>query len=84
LGWTDIVAIDLPSAGRMAFRGKRPTSEGFSIAVPCNLNESLSPEWLSFAFKDLISEEVFYLSISDNESTIVYYKISKGLLKPQL
>jgi len=82
--WHDLSAFDLPTIKRLAFQGKRATMDSTVVVIPCSLTESLSFEWLSSAFECLGPVESFYLAISDNESTIVYYKISKGFLKPQL
>jgi len=48
------------------------------------MSESLSTSWLTDAFKALNDLEGIYLAISTEDSSIVYYKISRGFVKPAL
>ncbi|KZO97180.1 hypothetical protein CALVIDRAFT_597885 [Calocera viscosa TUFC12733] len=83
--WTDLQVVDVPKAGRGIVRGVKPKEDSPKLVVPCDLNESLSLGWLSEVF-DTISpppEEV-YLGIVSSDSSIVYYRISRGIVTPPM
>jgi len=48
------------------------------------MSETLSTSWLVDAFKALDEPEGIYLAISTEDSSIVYYRISRGFAKPPL
>jgi len=50
--------------------------------IPCSLSESLSTAWLHTAFEELGGPPHIYLAINTEDSSIVYYKISPGIVKP--
>jgi tRNA-splicing endonuclease subunit Sen15 len=54
------------------------------IVVACSLAETLSAGWISKIFVSLPTIETFYLAICSEDSSTVYYKISKGMVKPPL
>ncbi|TDL17857.1 hypothetical protein BD410DRAFT_816364 [Rickenella mellea] len=80
--WEDLQVIDLPSCSRGAFRGRKPSTETVFSVVPCAMTETLSPSWLASAFEDLGNPPELYLAITTEDSSIVYYKISRGIVKP--
>ncbi|KAF9222969.1 hypothetical protein BS17DRAFT_782888 [Gyrodon lividus] len=87
--WTDIEVIDLPECQRGAIKGLRPppaTGEPrlVCVVVPCSLAESLSTSWIRGAFARLGTDapEAIFVAICAEDSSIVYYKISKGIVKP--
>jgi len=80
--WEEVKIIDLPSIGRYGFTGKRPHTDGEAAIIPCTTVENISISWLTRAFGLLLPKPYFYLAIVDNDSTIVYYKMSDGLIKP--
>ncbi|KAH0838025.1 tRNA intron endonuclease [Lanmaoa asiatica] len=90
--WTDIEVLELPKCGRGAIKGLRPSlgeSPSTCIVVPCGLAESLSTSWIRDAFAALDNQladapETLFVAICSEDSSIVYYKISKGILKPQV
>jgi tRNA-splicing endonuclease subunit Sen15, fungi type len=97
--WTDVELVDLPECGRGAMVGFRPkititeSSIGEDDAVedkerayvvPCTLTETLSMAWVHKVFDGLPGAEVFYLAIAAEDSSVVYYKLSKGIIKPPL
>jgi len=83
--WEDLTVLDLPACTRGALSGRRPNSEPTTLYVlPCSMSESLSTSWLTDAFKALNDPEGIYLAISTEDSSIVYYKISRGFVKPAL
>ncbi|KIL00201.1 hypothetical protein PAXRUDRAFT_821901 [Paxillus rubicundulus Ve08.2h10] len=89
--WTDIAVIDVPECGRAAIKGLRPpltTEEHHSVCVvvPCSLAESLSTSWIRHVFARLGTDapEAMFVAICAEDSSIVYYKISKGIVKPPL
>ncbi|KZT73864.1 hypothetical protein DAEQUDRAFT_702864 [Daedalea quercina L-15889] len=80
--WTDLEVVDLASCSRGALRGRRPRTEEVLCVIPCSLSESLSLAWLQDAFHELESPSQIYLAINTEDSSIVYYKISPGIVKP--
>ncbi|KAJ7909695.1 hypothetical protein B0H13DRAFT_1616314, partial [Mycena leptocephala] len=52
--------------------------------VPCSLAETLSFAWLKTAFAQLSDPPEIYLAITSDDVSIVYYKISRGIIKPQV
>lgn len=80
--WTDLEIIDLSSCSRGALRGRRPKMETSLCVIPCSLAESLSISWLQGAFRELGEPSEVYLAVNAEDSSIVYYKISPGIIKP--
>jgi len=82
--WSDVQLIDAPCVERAIISGKRQEQTVQSFVIPCGLDEMLSINWISEAFKDLpVSENSdVYLGIVSDDSSIVYYKISLGIVKP--
>ncbi|EMD31440.1 tRNA-splicing endonuclease subunit Sen15 [Gelatoporia subvermispora B] len=80
--WSDLEVLDLPSCSRGALRGKRPQMDDTLYVIPCSLPEAISTGWLYEAFKELGSPPHVYLAINAEDSSIVYYKISPGIVKP--
>ncbi|KAH9841486.1 tRNA intron endonuclease [Rhodofomes roseus] len=80
--WTDLEVVDLTSCSRGALKGRRPKVEAVLCVIPCSLAESLSIAWLHDAFGELGSPPHIYLAINTEDSSIVYYKISPGIVKP--
>lgn len=91
--WTDLRAIDLPGCKRASLKGNRPRNqftpteelnlEPMNI-VPCSLAESLSMDWLSTVFFELSNPKEIYLAIVADDSSLVYYKMSTGIIKPPI
>ncbi|TFK86374.1 hypothetical protein K466DRAFT_600376 [Polyporus arcularius HHB13444] len=82
--WTDLEVVELPGCARCGMRGRRPQMDDLLCVVPCSLSESLSTEWIRTTFKELGSPPHVYLAINTEDSSIVYYKISPGIVKPPL
>ncbi|KAI0087866.1 tRNA intron endonuclease [Irpex rosettiformis] len=80
--WEDLQILDLPACSRGAFKGRRPKTTDMLLVVPCSLAESLSISWFDEAFKQLGKPSQIYLAINAEDSNIVYYKISPGIIKP--
>ncbi|KAF9025057.1 hypothetical protein BDZ89DRAFT_1092682 [Hymenopellis radicata] len=80
--WTDVRVVDLGLLLRGAVKGRRDTDTDTVYVVPCALAESLSYAWLQNAFKALEDPAEIYLGISADDSSIVYYKLSAGIVKP--
>ncbi|KAG8899726.1 hypothetical protein FRC01_010400 [Tulasnella sp. 417] len=90
--WTNISVVDIPALKRYAIRGDMPapaeTSEQKStpqsrIVVPCMLSENLSIEWINAVFDTVTPPpSEIYMGIVSDDSSIVYYKLSKGMVKP--
>ncbi|KAG8951686.1 hypothetical protein FRC04_005707 [Tulasnella sp. 424] len=90
--WTNVSIVDIPALKRAAIRGDMPASADsrvqnsapqLRIVVPCMLGENLSIEWINTVFDALgpaLTE--IYLGIVSDDSSIVYYKLSKGMVKP--
>ncbi|KAI9570259.1 tRNA intron endonuclease [Boletus coccyginus] len=92
--WADIEVLELPKCGRAAIKGFRPSltagePPSTCVVVPCGLAESLSTSWIRDAFAALDTQladapETLFVAICSDDSSIVYYKISKGIRKPQV
>ncbi|PFH51246.1 hypothetical protein AMATHDRAFT_75093 [Amanita thiersii Skay4041] len=82
--WLDTEVVDLERCGRAAIKGRRKNEETFSYVVPCALMENISFGWLKTALADLSSPPAIYLAITTDDSSIVYYKISDGIVKPTM
>ncbi|KAJ3775663.1 tRNA intron endonuclease [Lentinula raphanica] len=86
--WRDVRVIDLADCGRGALQGKRPKTatdaEALLHVVPCSLAESISLDWIQNAFKSLDYPSSLYLAVVSDDSSIVYYKLSSGIVKPSI
>ncbi|KAF8560040.1 hypothetical protein OG21DRAFT_1473543 [Imleria badia] len=92
--WTDIQVLELSKCGRGAIKGLRPSltagePPSTCVVVPCGLAESLSTSWIRGAFAALDDQladapETLFVAICSDDSSIVYYKITKGIMKPQV
>jgi len=80
--WEDLEVLDVPSCSRGAFRGRRLKATDILYVIPCTLSESLSVSWFHQAFEDLGKPSHIYLAINAEDSNIVYYKLSPGIVKP--
>ncbi|KAJ3992661.1 tRNA intron endonuclease [Lentinula boryana] len=76
--WRDVQVIDLGDCRRGALRGKRPKTatdpESLLDVIPCSLAESITLAW----YRQL------YLAVVSDDSSIVYYKLSPGIVKPSI
>ncbi|KAG8705430.1 hypothetical protein FRC08_001677 [Ceratobasidium sp. 394] len=83
--WSDVEIVDAPQIGRAVVSGRRPEQKDPSLVIPCGLGETMSFDWLTEAFKNSPSANNpdIYLGISGDDSSIVYYKISPGIIKPK-
>ncbi|KAF8651922.1 hypothetical protein AX16_004567 [Volvariella volvacea WC 439] len=82
--WKDVELIEVEACKRAVINGKKGGSESVSFVVPCSLAEIISFEWLMDVFTALPSTEEIFLAITSEDASIVYYKISKDIIKPQL
>ncbi|KAJ7616831.1 tRNA intron endonuclease [Mycena polygramma] len=82
--WTDVEVVDLEDISRVAITGKKPMMDSTFHVVPCSLAETLSFAWLETAFTLLSDPPGIYLAITSEDASIVYYKISRGIVKPQI
>ncbi|KZP31622.1 hypothetical protein FIBSPDRAFT_916846 [Athelia psychrophila] len=83
--WTDVQPLDLPACSRGAVKGRKPASNSDaepSCVVPCSMAETMSISWLQDAFRDLENPKEIFLAITTEDASIVYYKISQGIVKP--
>jgi len=55
-----------------------------ACVFPCSLSESLSTALIESAFSELGDPPEMYVAITSEDSSIVYYKFSTGIVKPQL
>jgi len=83
-GWKDVQVLDLETCSRPALRGNRPGTGASAYVLPCWLSENLSMSLINNAFEDMGDVSELYMAITAEDSSIVYYKLSKGLVKPQL
>ncbi|KAG8996450.1 hypothetical protein FRB94_008281 [Tulasnella sp. JGI-2019a] len=83
--WLDIEAVDLAKARRLVIKGRKDANEPLRIVAPCSLGESLSIQWLNAIFEEVSPSPMeIYLGITSDDSSIVYYRLSKGMVKPPL
>ncbi|KAJ4479101.1 tRNA intron endonuclease [Lentinula aciculospora] len=86
--WRDVQVIDLGSCGRGALQGRRPkTATDADLllhVVPCSLAESISLAWIQNIFTALTNPPSIYLAVVSDDSSIVYYKLSSGIVKPSI
>jgi len=81
--WTDVEVVDLGTCQRGAIKGrKRGDAETVLHVVPCTLAETVSFAWLKAAFELLSNPPEIFLAITSQDASIVYYKISLGIVKP--
>lgn len=84
--WSELELFELPSCARYAVRGIRPAAQDApaSYVVPCALAESISFSWLTQSFKELSNPGEIYVGITCEDASIVYYKLSRGVVKPSM
>nr|GAT50809.1 predicted protein [Mycena chlorophos] len=82
--WSDVDLVQLDSISRAAISGKRPNTDATVYVVPCSLAETLSFDWLQQAFAQLQDPQEIFLAITSDDASLVYYKLSRGMVKPQL
>jgi len=83
-GWKDVQVLDFQTCSRPALRGIRPGTDATVYVLPCWLSEKLTMSLIHDAFEDIGDVSELYVAITAEDSSIVYYKLSKGLVKPQL
>ncbi|KAJ7274114.1 hypothetical protein C8J57DRAFT_1314689, partial [Mycena rebaudengoi] len=88
--WSNFEVVDLEGVSRAAIRGKKPKTDTTLYVVPCSLAETLFFSWfvifphLTTAFTSLSDPPEIYLAITSDDASLVYYKISRGFVKPQV
>ncbi|KAF7319778.1 Sen15 domain-containing protein [Mycena kentingensis (nom. inval.)] len=82
--WTEVEVIELQSVKRAAIAGKKPKTDEKLYVLPCALAETLSFGWFQEAFAELSDPPEIIVAITSDDASIVYYKLSRGLVKPQL
>ncbi|KIY44994.1 hypothetical protein FISHEDRAFT_67240 [Fistulina hepatica ATCC 64428] len=82
--WLDLEVIDFPVCSRCIIKGRNPVTKSIMHVMPCSLAEVVSYSWIKDAFPALGNPEEIYLAITDDDSSLVYYKISQGIVKPPM
>ncbi|KAJ7643969.1 tRNA intron endonuclease [Roridomyces roridus] len=82
--WTEVQVVELESISRAAITGKKPKTDTTLHVVPCSLAETLSFGWLMKAFSQLGDPPEIYLAITSDDASLVYYKLSRGIVKPHI
>ncbi|KIK53260.1 hypothetical protein GYMLUDRAFT_49426 [Collybiopsis luxurians FD-317 M1] len=87
--WRDVGVLDLGDVCRRgAIQGRRPKTAANADAllhiVPCSLAESISLAWINDVFVALGDPPSIYLAVASDDSSIVYYKLSSGIVKPSV
>ncbi|KAF8215077.1 tRNA intron endonuclease [Mycena galopus ATCC 62051] len=82
--WTDVKVVELEDISRAAISGKKPGTDATLYVVPCSLAETLSFGWLKMAFTLLSNPAEIFLAITSDDASIVYYKLSRGIVKPHV
>jgi len=83
-GWKDVQVLDLQTCSRPALKGVRPGVDECLYVLPCWRSENLTMSLILCAFEDMGDVQELYMAITAEDSSIVYYKLSRGLVKPQL
>ncbi|KAG4105037.1 hypothetical protein H8356DRAFT_1635929 [Neocallimastix lanati (nom. inval.)] len=74
--------IDLELLKTIAFEVRNPKEDSNSIVISMGLNETWSIENLNEIFQDLKNVSSIVCAILSPDSSIVYYRISKGMVPP--
>ncbi|KAF9074454.1 tRNA intron endonuclease [Rhodocollybia butyracea] len=87
--WRDVEVKDLGQVcKRGGIQGRRPKTaadaDSLLHVVPCALAESISMVWLKDVFEALGNPSSIYLAVVSDDSSIVYYKLSSGIVKPSI
>ncbi|KAF7760241.1 hypothetical protein Agabi119p4_10917 [Agaricus bisporus var. burnettii] len=82
--WCDVEVVDLEKCARGAIKGRKKSSNVDMHVVPCTLSEKLSTQLLNDAFVSLGEPSEIYLATTSEDASIVYYKISTGIVKPPM
>ncbi|KAF8885683.1 tRNA intron endonuclease [Gymnopilus junonius] len=84
--WHDVEVVDLETCSRGAVKGRKRDTEEVLYVVPCSLSETLSFAWFVSSFMSLRTPETnppfIFLAITTQDASIVYYKLSQGIVKP--
>ncbi|KAK9894188.1 hypothetical protein P389DRAFT_104318 [Cystobasidium minutum MCA 4210] len=84
--WEDVEVTDLEVAGICVLRGRNPkqASEEKSVIFPMSLTQSTCMALLELPFSHMEpSHESVFLAIASEDSSIVYYKIARGIVAPK-
>ncbi|KAF8177003.1 tRNA intron endonuclease [Pholiota molesta] len=87
--WSDVEVVDVPSCSRGAIKGKKRGTQETLYVVPCSLSETLSFAWFDSTetiagsnATGTVNPPSLYLAITSQDASIVYYKLSQGIVKP--
>ncbi|KAF8215060.1 hypothetical protein K438DRAFT_1659917, partial [Mycena galopus ATCC 62051] len=76
--WTDVEVVELGDVSRAAISGKKPGTDAATLyVVPCALAETP----LTTAFTLLSDPAEVFLAITADDASIVYYKLSRGIVQ---
>jgi len=83
--WADVNVVEIPELSRPVITGRNAADEHTRIVVPCSLSENLSIEWLNDVFRNCSpTPNEIWIGIVGDDSSMVYYKLSKGIVKPPM
>ncbi|KAF8339968.1 tRNA intron endonuclease [Cantharellus anzutake] len=83
--WIDVEVKDISEAGRAVISGKISAEDISRVVVPCSLAETFTIDWLKKLYIHCSPQtREFLLAIVSDDSSLVYYKISKGIVKPPM
>ncbi|ORX53860.1 hypothetical protein BCR36DRAFT_348891 [Piromyces finnis] len=74
--------IDVKELKTIAFEVKNPKENENSIVIPMGINETWSIETLNKTFVELKDISSIIYAILSSDSSIVYYRVSKGMVPP--
>jgi len=83
--WVEVDVKDITEVGRIVISGKKSTDDNCRVIVPCSLTETFTIDWLKQIYTHHtppITE--FWLAIVSDDSSFVYYKMSRGIVKPPM
>ncbi|EJD34853.1 hypothetical protein AURDEDRAFT_176107 [Auricularia subglabra TFB-10046 SS5] len=82
--WEELQPVELPNAGRVVVKGKRPKTDNVQYVLPCSLAESLSLAGFGAVFRELEGVSEVHVGICSEDSSVVYYRLSRGIVKPPM
>jgi len=80
--WREVAVENLPLLSRAIIKGKKT---GQRIVIPCSLADQLSIDWFNTVFSSQTPvPDQIWVGIVADDSSLVYYKLSKGMVKPPM
>jgi len=83
--WREVAVENLALLSRAIIKGKKTEQEDQRIVIPCSLADQLSIDWLNAVFSSQTPvPDQIWIGIVADDSSLVYYKLSRGMVKPPM